>query len=121
MLSKEQISQYQDQLELEKDKIKKELSNFGVAKSNDPNNYDSYIPSIGLSEEDNTLEVAEYLNRLSSESLLEDRLKEINQALHKIKVGNFGICEKCNKEIEEKKLDINPSADLCVNCTKKQK
>jgi RNA polymerase-binding transcription factor DksA len=121
MFSKEQIKEYKSKLEVEKEKIQKELSSFGVAKSNDPNNYDSYIPEIGLSQEDNVQEMAEYINRISSESLLENRLKEINQAIHKIKVGTFGICEECKKEIEVKKLEINPAADFCIDCTKNKK
>ena len=118
MLDLQQIQSYQKQLEMEKSKIQQELSNFGIAKSDDPNDFDSYMPNIGLSEEDNTLEVSEYLNKLSTESLLEDRLQEINQALHKIKTNTFGICEKCKKDIEIKKLDVNPAADYCINCSR---
>jgi len=118
MLDSQQIENYKKQLELEQDKIQKELSSFGVVKSNDPNNFDSYIPSIGLSEEDNALEVSEYLNKLSTETLLEARLKEITQALSKIDNNTFGICEKCKKEIEIKKLDVNPASDFCINCSK---
>lgn len=118
MLDDQQIQTYQKQLETEKTKIQQELSSFGVAKSDNPNDFDSYIPAIGLSEEDNALEVSEYLNKLSTESLLEARLQEINQALHKIKTNTFGICEKCKKDIEIKKLDVNPAADYCINCSK---
>jgi RNA polymerase-binding transcription factor DksA len=118
MINQEQIKSYQEQLEAEKAQIQQELASFGIAKTNDPNNFDSFMPPIGLSEEDNALEVSEYLNKLSTESLLENRLKEINQALNKIKTNTFGICEKCNKEIEIKKLDVNPAADFCISCGK---
>jgi RNA polymerase-binding transcription factor DksA len=121
MFSKDQLDFYKKQLESEKEKIQQGLSGFGVAKENDPNNYDSYIPEMGLSEEENVQEVAEYINRVASEELLEDRLKEIQQALHKIKVGTFGVCEECKKEIEAKKLEINPAADFCIECTKGKK
>lgn len=118
MLNSEEIKQYKEQLEAEKQKIQNELSTFGVPKGDNPNDFDSYIPSIGLSEEDNALEVSEYLNKLSTEALLESRLKEINEALHKMKVKTFGICEKCKKDIEIKKLDVNPAADFCIDCGK---
>lgn len=116
MLQLEQIKNYKQQLKIEKDKILKELSNFGIPKTDNPNNFDSFIPSSKLSDEDNALEVSEYLNKLSTESLLENRLKEINQALKKTRT--FGICEKCKKPIETKKLDVNPAADFCINCGK---
>lgn len=118
MLNDQQIDSYKKQLETEKKKIQQELSNFGVVKTNDPNNFDSFMPTIGLSEEDNALEVSEYLNKLANESLLEARLKEIVEALHKIKTGTFGVCEKCQKDIEIKKLDVNPASDFCINCSK---
>lgn len=118
MLNPEETKQYKEQLETEKQKIQNELSAFGVPKGDNPNDFDSYIPSIGLSEEDNALEVSEYLNKLSTEALLESRLKEINEALHKMKVKTFGICEKCKKDIEIKKLDVNPAADFCIDCGK---
>jgi DnaK suppressor protein len=116
MLTPEQIKNYKQQLKNEKEKILKELSSFGIPKSNDPNDFDSFMPSSKLSDEDNALEVSEYLNKLSTESLLENRLKEINQALKKTRT--FGICEKCNKPIEIKKLDVNPAADFCISCGK---
>jgi RNA polymerase-binding transcription factor DksA len=118
MLNDAQIKVYQSELESEKKKIQQELSNFGIAKNNDPHDFDSFMPNIGLSEEDNALEVSEYLNKLSTESLLEARLKEIVEALHKIKTGTFGICEKCQKDIETKKLDVNPASDFGINCGK---
>ncbi|MDD3808036.1 MAG: TraR/DksA C4-type zinc finger protein [Candidatus Pacebacteria bacterium] len=116
MLTPEQIKSYKQELKDEKEKILKELSSFGIPKSSDPNDFDSFMPSSKLSDEDNALEVSEYLNKLSTESLLENRLKEINQALKKTKT--FGICEKCNKPIETKKLDVNPASDFCINCGK---
>lgn len=118
MLNDTQITVYKNQLEAEKKKIQQELANFGIVKKNDPHDFDSFMPNIGLSEEDNALEVSEYLNKLSTESLLEARIKEIVEALHKIKTGTFGSCEKCHKDIEIKKLDVNPASDFCINCGK---
>jgi RNA polymerase-binding transcription factor DksA len=119
MFTLEQIQSFKQQLQAEQSKIQQELSSIGAVKINDPNNFDSFIPNIGLSDEDNALEVSEYLNKLSIEELLESRLKEITQALHKIETNTFGICEECHKEIELKKLEVNPASDLCISCAKK--
>lgn len=119
MISSEQLKLFQQQLEQEQDAIQETLSASGIVKNTNPNDFDSFIPNIGLSDEDNALEVSAYLNRLSSEEMLEARLKEIQQALHKIKTNSFGICEDCHKEIELKKLEVNPAADFCINCGKK--
>jgi RNA polymerase-binding transcription factor DksA len=43
-------------------------------------------------------------------------LRDINLALEKIKKGNYGICEKCGKEIEIDRLEAIPEARFCKNC-----
>ncbi len=119
MLTKEQVQSFEQQLQSEQEKIQKELSNFGIVKNDNPNDFDSYLPNVGLSDEDNALEVSQYINNLATEELLEARLKEITQALVKIKTNSFGICEECHKEIEIKKLEVNPASDFCISCAKK--
>jgi len=49
---------------------------------------------------------------------LELRLKNINLALEKIEKGRYGNCEKCGKEIDEKRLKISPEARSCLKCKK---
>ncbi len=43
-------------------------------------------------------------------------LKEIDNAIDKIDSGTYGICEECEEEINEKRLDANPVARYCINC-----
>lgn len=50
---------------------------------------------------------------------LEERLREIEKALGKIKEGNYGYCEKCNQKIEEQRLKIDLAAILCRKCALK--
>jgi RNA polymerase-binding transcription factor DksA len=44
---------------------------------------------------------------------LEIRLREIDYAANKMKAGKYGICEVCNEEIEEERLEANPAARTC--------
>jgi len=41
---------------------------------------------------------------------------EIERALVKIANGNYGLCEKCGKEIPRARLKVLPHAPLCVAC-----
>ncbi len=41
---------------------------------------------------------------------------EIERALVKIENGNYGMCEKCGKEIPRARLKVLPHAPLCVAC-----
>ena len=43
-------------------------------------------------------------------------LKKINEALVKIKEGTFGMCACCEEDIELSRLEVRPTATLCINC-----
>jgi hypothetical protein len=40
----------------------------------------------------------------------------IEDALARIQKGGYGICIRCGYPIEEKRLDINPVARICIPC-----
>ncbi len=48
---------------------------------------------------------------------LEERLKEVTDALARIENGTFGKCKVCGKEIEKEKLEANPATTTCVEHT----
>lgn len=43
-------------------------------------------------------------------------LKKIDEALARIKDGNFGECDSCSEDIELRRLEARPTATLCVSC-----
>lgn len=49
---------------------------------------------------------------------LNNLLGKTTDALLKIKQGIYGKCESCGKQIEEGRLKIMPTADLCLTCTR---
>src|SRR4051812_31785727 len=58
--------------------------------------------------------IASINNQLSS--LDKEKLVKTNNALLKIKNGNFGQCEDCSEEISEKRLLVNPGFSTCISC-----
>ncbi len=44
------------------------------------------------------------------------QLKEIEDALERIKLGEYGVCEDCGEPIPEQRLRLFPAARLCVRC-----
>lgn len=113
------IKELKEKLELGKISIQKELKNFATEDKNLKHNWDARYPNRenGNMEEEAD-EAQEYDNLLSLEHNLELRLKDINQALEKIDNNKYGVCEKCGKEIDEKRLQVCPEAKLCMNCNK---
>ncbi len=49
-------------------------------------------------------------------SQLENKLEGVHAALRKIDKGKYGICERCEKEIDPERLEIRPDATMCVAC-----
>jgi DnaK suppressor protein len=43
-------------------------------------------------------------------------LHDIDESLRKIKEGTYGICEECGEEISGKRLQVMPTASLCISC-----
>lgn len=76
------------------------------------------FPDYGQNEDDNAKETADYENNLSVEEQLKYLLDKINRALKAIEDGSYGKCTKCEKIIEEGRLEVMPYAELCIECHK---
>ena len=48
-----------------------------------------------------------------------EKLKQVDEALDKIKDGSYGICSTCDQPIPEARLDVQPFAKFCVECLSK--
>jgi DnaK suppressor protein len=51
---------------------------------------------------------------------IDRRLIDIRKAVTRIKIGKYGICEKCGRMIDTDRLMIRPEATLCIECEKKR-
>lgn len=113
------ISELKEKLEKEKTSIEQELQKFASKDNNPKGDWDTKFPNLdsnaagGSAMETEADEVEEYERRLPIEHSLELKLTDINSALEKIEKGNYGICEKCGKEIEEERLKTIPEARFC--------
>ncbi|HRN69804.1 MAG TPA: TraR/DksA family transcriptional regulator, partial [Candidatus Woesebacteria bacterium] len=66
---------------------------------------------------DNDVREQEAHQRIEAEiETLQERKKNIEQALKRMEKGNYGYCKRCNKEIPEKRLQLVPEASYCVEC-----
>ena len=45
---------------------------------------------------------------------------KIKEALERIENGSYGICEDCEEEISEERLEARPVTTLCIECKRKQ-
>jgi DnaK suppressor protein len=54
-----------------------------------------------------------FLNRNTIDMKL---LREIGDALHRMDIGQYGVCPECEEPISPKRLDAVPWARYCVTC-----
>lgn len=45
---------------------------------------------------------------------------QIRKALTTIRLGNYGLCERCGKMIDTDRLMVMPETTICVSCEKKK-
>ena len=44
------------------------------------------------------------------------RIREIDDAIHRMKDGSYGVCEVCGEDIPEGRLEVRPNAMYCAQC-----
>jgi len=93
----------------QKEKIEKDITRLEAdVKSNK-----KYL-EIGSSNEDNALEFESFEERQAFIKSAEKDLKELREAIKRIEIGKYGICEVGGEEIEKGRLKAYPAATTCV-------
>ncbi|MDD5551917.1 MAG: TraR/DksA C4-type zinc finger protein [Candidatus Pacebacteria bacterium] len=122
-MKKKFLEEQKEKLLKEKENIKEALSSFAKKDKSLRNNWETKFPQFGntTSEQDeNADEVEEYTNLIPIENRLELKLLDINRALEKIERKNqYGLCEKCGKEIKTERLKMIPETKFCSECARK--
>jgi RNA polymerase-binding transcription factor DksA len=49
-------------------------------------------------------------------SILETRLRDLNDAQDRLFDGGYGVCSDCANRISAKRLEADPAASLCIAC-----
>ena len=116
------LIQLKKQLLEEKAKIESDIGEVAEQnhKSKGRSRWSIRLPFFGkrqtAEQDENADQVEEYIEELSVERQLEIRVSDIDSALSKIENGTYGKCEKCDKEIEESRLKVNPEARTHTKC-----
>lgn len=106
-LTKEQIEVFEKRLLTAKSDIE-----IGLQKLKEGLDFGSDVDHL----EQETDESEETVNYLSVKKPLDDKLRDIEAALTRIKNGSFGKCEKCDGNIELEILEAAPRSTLCKKC-----
>ena len=122
-MNKKLLLELKQKLEKAREEIENQLKKFAKEDKNLKGDWDTQFPKWDGDSGGSTLEsaadqVEEYSNLLSVEYSLENKLKDINLALEKIKKkkGEYGKCENCKGNISEDRLKAFPEAKTCSKC-----
>jgi len=116
---KAKLKEFEKMLIKERERILKELAydsgqiaTTQVEASGDLSAYSNHMADQGTETEK---------REVSSQILSQQRetLFNIDLALRKITQGKYGICEKCGKAIEKRRLKFLPQARFCIKCAGK--
>lgn len=123
-MKKNSLNKIKEVLEEKKQVIEAELESFATKDKKLEHDWDTKFPASqgaagGQTLEDAADQVEDYSNMLPVEFSLETQLKDISYALDKIKKGEYGKCEKCEKEISQRRLAVCPEARTCTKCKDK--
>jgi len=58
--------------------------------------------------------------RMSVLDNLQEQLIDVNKAVERIDEGIYGICTNCGQPIQAERLEALPSAELCIDCQRKE-
>jgi RNA polymerase-binding transcription factor DksA len=109
--------EFETALSQEKQSIENTLSSLSKKDPNNPNNWEANYPDLNVysaDKNDMADEVEEFDNALGVNSVLEEKLRDINDALDRIHAGTYGKCEKEKEMIDIDRLRANPAARNCV-------
>ncbi|MFH1402368.1 MAG: TraR/DksA family transcriptional regulator [Patescibacteria group bacterium] len=110
---------YKEKLEEELKLLEKELGTVGRINPDNPNDWEA-TGDVEMNKDDtsdpndNADKMEELGTRQAILTDLEIRFHNVKNALKRIENNEFGKCEVCGKEIEEKRLDANPAATTCI-------
>ena len=55
---------------------------------------------------------------LATEERRKQARARVEAALRRIEAGDYGLCLKCEEEIDIRRLELDPSTPLCLSCAK---
>jgi RNA polymerase-binding protein DksA len=115
-LTKKEIEHFKKKILAERERILKELGRIEEAinaaaedKNGSNQSYSNHLADLGT----DYMEKEKNFYYASQEG---HYLRSLDEALERIKRGEYGLCFDCGELITNKRLDVVPSARLCITC-----
>lgn len=116
LLSPEELKVHEEKLLIERQKSLDYIRKVNDTQQNSANNNSDNASAHAVHQADHGSDTYYRENQafmLEQEHVL---LKKLNASLKRVYDGTYGVCEKCGKRINEKRLEMVPYASHCVDC-----
>lgn len=118
-MDKQKIENFKNKLTKELNLLEEELKTVGRINPSNPNDWEPVAPELGLDTADKNEtadEIEGYETNAGILKSLEIQMNAVKGALRRMEEGTYGTCSSCGKQIEEDRLEANPSAETCKAC-----
>jgi DnaK suppressor protein len=115
-VNKKIVEKIKQDLLARKKQVEEDLKSFTKNDAHEKDEHHTKFPDYGDKSDESVQEIDEYTTNLATEKVLESTLRDINNALERIKKGTYGICKYCREEIGEQRLLARPVANTCIAC-----
>ena len=77
-------------------------------------------PSLRQDLQERRERLEDFLADRPDDKQLSRLLQQVDAALVRLADGTYGICEECEEDIGEGRLEARPVTTLCIECKKRQ-
>lgn len=120
-MNDKKLQHFKDKLLQEKEQQLQSLKNREKEKDQTMELLDSELSSY----DNHPADVGTELYMMEQEEGFKEQIKsvidKIDDSLEDIEEGKYGICNNCNKEIKEERLELIPYAKTCLDCSEAEK
>lgn len=113
---KEVLKPVEDHLSAELSKLNKRKADIEVE---DPFNDRTRVDDNAAVDTDAAEQVG-HMQANAVKQTLDRSMIQIRKAMSRIKIGKYGLCERCGKFIDTDRLMIMPESTLCIVCEKQK-
>jgi RNA polymerase-binding transcription factor DksA len=102
---------------LEKELVKLKRTKKNLKKS------DPFKDSVRTSENSFEEDLDEQIGHFDTQvkvNFVQKQIIQIRKALTMIKIGRYGVCEKCGKMIDTDRLAVFPDTTVCIKCERER-
>ena len=107
-LNKDRLESFRKDLQARKDSLINGLHETNAEMIEDES---AYADSIDQASADQDKTLALHIKNRDAQIVA-----QIDEALRRIDLGNFGECERCSEPITMARMKANPSTTLCIDC-----